>query len=494
MDEGGAVKHLLVGDIFRVAAAAVGERTAVAAGRDRVDFAELDARSEELADQLVVDHELGDRVIVWTASAVEAAIVFAACAKAGLVFCPYNPAATADEARQAFAVARPSLIAADRAQLPLAEELTSTERVEEIGELLADAAPPSGRAAARLIDERDAQLMVFTSGSTGAPKAAVVSHRAQVMRSHPGSQFEPRGFAVCVFPLFHVAPWLIALQQWHARDGVAFTVDTAPATIAAALELHEATRLNMIPALWRRILDHVADEDPAASPLRFLRFADTGTSATPHALLAAIREAAPGADVRVFYGSTEAGNVLGLEHADIDRKPGSVGVPSVSVEARLDARGELLVRSPLLFDGYFEAPEETEAVFVDGWFRTGDLAAIDADGYFSIVGRAKDVIRTGGETVSPAEVEAVLRLADGVSDVAVVGVPHPDWGEVVCAAVVADGPRPPTLDDLQAVCADRLAPFKQPRRLEFFDAIPRTATTGQIQRPLLVEAIAGRAA
>jgi len=192
--------------------------------------------------------------------------------------------------------------------------------------------------------------------------------------------------------------------------------------------------------------------------------------------------------VRVFYGSTEAGGVAALEHDDLDRKPGRCGLPSPFVRVRTDDAGELLVRGPFVFDGYFEDAAATAEAFVDGWFRTGDLAEFDDEGYLSIVGRARDVIRTGGETVAPSEVEAALASCPGVADVAVVGLPDVEWGEVVCAVVVpAAVDSPPTLDDLRAHCAGQLASHKHPRRIAVLDAIPRTSPTNQVQRRLLVE-------
>jgi len=216
--------------------------------------------------------------------------------------------------------------------------------------------------------------------------------------------------------------------------------------------------------------------------------ADTGTSATPPELLTSLRAAFPQARVRVFYGSSEAGGVAALDHDDLDRKPGRCGLPSPAAEVRIDDAGELWVRGPLLFDGYFEDPDATADVLVDGWYRTGDLAEADEDRYLSIVGRARDVIRTGGETVAPAEVEAALASLPGVADVAVVGLPDVEWGEVVCAVVVAaDRAAPPTLDELRAHCDGRLATHKHPRRLAALDTIPRTSPTNQVQRRLLVE-------
>ena len=219
-----------------------------------------------------------------------------------------------------------------------------------------------------------------------------------------------------------------------------------------------------------------------------MRVADTGTSATPIELLEAIRTALPGATLRVFYGSTEAGPVAMLEDVDIARKPGSCGAVGPTAEVRLDPSGEVLVRGPLVFDGYFDDPRSTEDAFDDGWFRTGDLAVRDEEGYLTIIGRARDVIRTGGETVAPSEVEEALAGHPSVADVAVVGLPDVQWGEIVCAVVVtSEGSSPPGLDDLRSYCGPRLARFKHPRRLVVVDAIPRTESTNQVQRRLLAE-------
>jgi acyl-CoA synthetase (AMP-forming)/AMP-acid ligase II len=250
-----------------------------------------------------------------------------------------------------------------------------------------------------------------------------------------------------------------------------------------------ATRLNAIPAVWRRILTHLADGHGAGA-LSSLRFADSGTSATPPELLEAMAELLPGAQLRVFYGSTEAGTVTCLAQADMARKPGSCGVPAPGVEVRLADSGEVEVRSTTLFDGYLDDPAATAAALVEGWYRTGDLGELDDEGFLSIVGRTGELIRTGGESVVPAEVEAVLRELASVADVAVVGIPDHAWGEVVCAVVVPAGPAVPTAEELRAHCRDRLAGFKHPRRVEVVDAIPRTAATGQVQRRLLVERLA----
>jgi acyl-CoA synthetase (AMP-forming)/AMP-acid ligase II len=275
--------------------------------------------------------------------------------------------------------------------------------------------------------------------------------------------------------------WTIALQQWQARDAVVLVESADAAAITAAVERSAATRLNAIPGVWRRLLDH------SVSGLSSVRIADTGTSATPLALLTEIAGALPDAQLRVFYGSTEAGSVLSLSHDDIWRKPGSCGVPGPSTTIRVRDDRELWVTGPLLFDGYLDE-DATAAALVDGWYRTGDLADIDDEGYVSIIGRAGEVIRSGGESVSPAEVEAVIAELPGIRDAAVVGVPDTQWGEVVCAVVVLhDGAAAPTVAEVRAHCHDRLAPYKHPRRVAVVTDIPRTPATNQIQRALLLD-------
>jgi len=496
-------RPLLVGDVFRHAATAVPQRTAAVFGADVLTFADVQARAEEVARTLrTFGVGRGDRVAVWSGTSIDLVPLFAACAQAGAVFVPLNPALAGNEVEAMLAIARPALLVADApradaaAALATAVPCTLLESVRDPHGMPRGSRTDSGgsvdteSAVTADVDEGDPHVVFFTSGSTGAPKGVVLSHRVNVLRSHPGAQFEPRGVAVCAFPLFHMAAWTIALQQWQARDAVVFVGAATAEAITSAVRDHRAARLNAVPLVWRRVLDHVATLPADRSPLASLRFADTGTSATPPALLSAMRDAMPHACVRVFYGSTEAGNVATLEHHDLDRKPGRVGVPSVHTELRIDDDGELLVRGPLLFDGYFDDPAATAGAFVDGWYRTGDLAERDADGYVSIVGRAREVIRSGGESVAPLEVEAVLGAMPSVADVAVIGLPDADWGEVVGAVVVtAPGADAPTIDEVRAHCADRLAPFKHPRRLVVLDAIPRTPATGQVQRRLLVEQV-----
>ncbi|MFD5429079.1 class I adenylate-forming enzyme family protein [Streptomyces sp. NPDC127084] len=489
------VHQLLIGDIFTNAARAAPNRTAAVLGDRSLTFAEVDTRADTVARTLRrLGVGPGERVVSWAGTTLDAVPLFAALARLGAVYAPVPGTLGVDEAAELAAEVRPALVvAADRTPAETARLAAAIGApVQDLTAVVAADAEAHSPAAVRDSDpytgtgllEIDPHCLFFSSGSTGRPKGVVLSHRVSFLRSHPGSQLEPRGAAICSFPLFHMAAWTISLQQWQARDTVVFLEHADGHAIRKAVKTHRATRLYCVPAVWQRVLDG----DHAA--LATLRFADTGTSAVTTGFLDTLRAAAPRAHVRVFYGSTETGNVAAHDGDSLRDHPDSIGVPGTSTEVRRSADGELHVRGPLLFDGYFDDPVATAAAFDDGWYRTGDLAEIDAAGRITLTGRLGELIRTGGETVLPGEVEARLADHPAVADAAVVGLPDPAWGEVVCAVVVPCDPgRPPSLEDLRRHLDGRLATHKHPRLLRVVDELPRTPATGQLRRRLIAQRI-----
>jgi acyl-CoA synthetase (AMP-forming)/AMP-acid ligase II len=478
---------LTIDSVIETAARTTPHLVAASVADTQLTFAQLNSLSDRVAFALSSRGvQAGDRLAWWSDTCIDALAAFGGAAKLGAVFMPLNARTTIAETAPVLEYARARLLVTGSSHHHDGASLGLEVGVEvvDFADLLDSAAPADTAWNGPRPSELDPHVIFLTSGSTGRPKGVVISHRASWLRSYPGatSEAEVGGGVVCMFPLFHMAGFSIALGAWQQRRAVHF----APADAATLLDVaarHRAGRIYCIPSVWARILEHGID----GYDLGALREADTGTSATPPELITAIKAALPTTVTRVFYGSTEAGPASLLADADLARKPGSIGRPQPGCEIEL-RDGEVCVRSPFLMNGYFDAPDATAEVLVDGWYRTGDLGAIDDDGYLSIIGRARDVIRSGGETIAPIEVEAAIATHPAIAEVAVVGLPDAEWGEIVTAVVVvrADAVAP-TVEQLRAHIADRLASFKHPRRLEIVEALPRTAATGQVQRPLILE-------
>jgi acyl-CoA synthetase (AMP-forming)/AMP-acid ligase II len=466
------VEQLRIGDVLSVTAGRGRGRVAASMGDRLVTYSQLDAATEQLVRAL--SHRgigVGQRVVWWGETSLDAIALWFALARLGAVFVPVNPRFTPDEAGRLLDQADPALVVGDGAHAAGAE----------LGALLAESATTG--ISLPHIDENDPHVIFFTSGSSGQPKGVELSHRASRLRILGDASMWPLGPVVCMFPQFHMAGWYGPMTVWTSADEVVYVERAEADALLAAVHQRRAVRLYAIPAVWRRILD----ADRSSFDLSCLRYCDTGTSSTTPELLSAIAEAFPGTETSITYGSTEAGGVCRLWPQDVHRKPGSVGPPALGCEVRLSEDGELLVRNPVLMNGYFRDPEATASALVDGWFHTGDLAERDEDGYYSIVGRARDVIRTGGETVAPTEVDYVVSTAPGVVDAGVAGVPDDDWGELVTAFVVLQPGSSLDLAELRRHCQGRLASYKHPRRLVVVDALPRTGATRQIQRRVLIE-------
>jgi len=490
---------LRIGDLLRRNAALQPDAVAASLGDETLSHGALDRLGNRAARSLAaLGVGRGDRVAVWSDTALTVLPLFAACSKLGAAFAPVNARLEAGEAREVVRLARPALLVSDAVHAEAAATLCAgsgglrhacleAAAPEGAVSLCSDALDPDASAYEDPeLRETDPHVIFFTSGSTGRPKGVVLSHRANYLRSFQGVFRDVPERSVCMFPLFHMAAFTLALSAWQTRGEIAFVREASAAEILSAVERRRANRLYCIPLVWRRILEEPADRYDLSS----LRELDTGTQAVAPELVHELKRRFPGTATRIYYGSTEAGSGTSLADADVLRKPGSVGPPAPGVDLKLED-GEICLRSAYLADGYFDAPEATAAAWRDGWFHTGDLGELDDEGHLQVVGRARDLIRSGGESVAPSEVEAVLALHPAVVDVAVVGLPDADWGEVVCAVVVAAEGATPELAALQHFCEGRLAGFKKPRRLALAEAIPRTTATSQVQRPLLVEQLQG---
>lgn len=457
---------LLLHDFFLAAAGRYPRRPAVWRDGECSTFGEVADRTKRVARALAASGlGRGDRLVWWGETDLELIPLFFAAASLGAVFAPINPSLSTEEAARVIDLADPRLVVVD-------EKHEGHTKLSELNRSAITSGIDSPR-----VDESDGHIMYFTSGTTGTPKAIVLSHRTSMLRALSSLNDFPRGPVMCMFPLFHMSGWSTALSPWFGGEEVVLADGGDAEGLMRAIERHRAYRFYAIPAVWRRILELDMDRFDLSS----LVSADTGTSATSVELLSAIHDALPHTTTTVTYGSTEASGVCKLPFEDLLKKPGSVGPPSPGVHVRIHD-GELLVKSSFLFDGYFRNPVATEAAFVDGWYKTGELAEIDDDGYVFIVGRVSDMIRSGGETISPAEIDTVLLDHPALLDAAAAGVPDDTWGEIVTAFVVLRPGASLTLQELRQHCDGRLARFKVPRRVVEVDAIPRTGATRQVQR------------
>lgn len=484
---------LLVGELLDRGLVARPHSTAATLGAESVTFAELDDLARRTTEGLrALGVTSGQTVVWWAAPSLRALDIFLACARIGAVFAPLNPSLSVPEVVANLDLLEPSHFVVDRTHLDAAAIAAADRSVVLVSvgagrsdgyvdldhtrpsEPLPPLPPP---------DEGSPHIAYLTSGSTGTPKAVLVSHRASWLRAAPGGgtfSAPLRGEGVvCTFPLFHYGGWHYVMEAWQNMTAVHLVARADAEHVVAAVERRRPSALYCIPAVWERVVDPLF----AGADLSSLMHADTGTSPVAGELVERIKRRLPGTTTTILYGSTEAGRMAALPDHDLERKAGSVGKPAFPCALWTDSDGQVWVRTPAVMNGYLGGP--AGGGLVDGAYASGDTGRIDDDGYLHLTGRTSELIRSGGEFVAPSEVEAALRDTPGVHDVAVVGVPDPRWGEVVCAVVVPAPGRQPALEELRQHLRGRLAPFKHPRRLVLVESIPRTLATGQVQRSLL---------
>ncbi|WP_353827461.1 class I adenylate-forming enzyme family protein [Agromyces sp. SYSU T0242] len=469
-------------------------------------YGELDGRAARLAAALRdAGYAVGDRVATITGNSADQVVLFFACAKAGLVLVPLSWRLSPRELAEQLEIADPVLLLVEdefqtlaratlgrlAARLPVAALGAHgvEQRVPHPG---ARAEAPATRTDVR---DDDALLIVFTSGTTSRPKGAVLTHANCFWTNLSLSKTIPiaeHDVVLAVMPQFHVGGWNIQpLLAWWSGATVVLERTFDPGRVLRLIAERGITTMMGVPANYLFLAQH---PDFAHTDLSRLGHAVVGGAPMPPALLRTWH--ARGVALTQGYGLTEASpNVLCLPDREARERVGSAGAPYAHVDVAVadpatgellagPAEGELLVSGPGVFPGYFRDPEATAAALRDGRLHTGDLVRRDADGYFTIVDRLTDVYISGGEGVSPAEVEAVLMTHPAVADVAVVGVPDDRWGEVGSAWVVL---RPGAITDaaeLAEFARGSLAGYKVPRDLHFIDEIPRTSAAKTLRRVL----------
>lgn len=353
----------------------------------------------------------------------------------------------------------------------------------------------------------DLALLQYTSGTTGEPKAAKLTHRNLVANATQGRAWvrglrEGSEVVYGVLPLFHAYGMTLCLtfaMSIGARLVLLLNFD--PKLVAEAMRKTPPTFFPGVPPMYDKL---VRMAEAGKVNLRAIRSAISGAMNLPVQTVEKW-ESATGGTLVEGYGMSEASPIVAGNPMGPSRRPGTVGVPFPSTEIRVvdqddptrdlgfGEAGELLVRGPQVFSGYWHRPEETEQVLTsDGWLRTGDLVTVSEDGYITIVGRLKELIITGGFNVSPVEVEEVLITHPDVDDVAVVGLPRAEGGEYVAASVALRDRSDVTVEELRAYCKERLTPYKVPKQIDFVRTLPRTMVGKVLRREVREQMIANR--
>jgi malonyl-CoA/methylmalonyl-CoA synthetase len=485
---------------FEQAFLAHAERTAIrsADGATRLTFGDLARGAARYANALAaLGVEPGDRVTVQVEKSIANVLLYLAVMKAGAVYQPLNTAYTAAEVAYFVEDAEPKVIVCDPARQQEMRALADRCKVFAVVNLDADGEGSLASMAATM-DERhdtvareadDLAGLLYTSGTTGRSKGAMITHGN--LQSNAETLVELWRITASdrllhALPVFHVHGLYVALNTAFlaASEIIWFNKFDAKAMIAA---MPQASLMMGVPTFYTRLLSEQSFTREAAASMRLFISGSAPLLAETHAAFAA----RTGHAILERYGMTETGMITSNRYEGA-RVPGTVGfaLPGVAVRIRGEQPGVLEVKGPNVFKGYWRMPEKTREDFTpDHWFITGDVGTIDAEGRVTIAGRAKDLIISGGFNVYPKEIEEVLDAFPGIGESAVIGVPHPDFGEGVVAVVTASGPLPPEAEIIAAL-AKRLAKFKVPKRVFELAELPRNAM-GKVQKADLRKRYAG---
>jgi malonyl-CoA/methylmalonyl-CoA synthetase len=462
------------------------------------ELPERTARMQGLLHQLGVDR--GDRIVVQVEKSIEAVLLYLGCLRAGAVYIPLNTAYTPNEVGYFLRDAQPRLFVCTPARKGSLARVARDADVPAVlslgragdGELPAALAQAPDEPEVVNVAGSDLAAILYTSGTTGRSKGAMLSHanlasNAQIL--HGYWRWRDTDVLLHALPIFHVHGLFVALHC--ALLGGSRVIFMSCFDAGAVIEkLPEATVMMGVPTFYTRLLERENFSSETCAGMRLFVSGSAPLLAETHRAF----EVRTGHRILERYGMTEAGMITSNPY-DGERVPGTVGfaLPGVAVrvadehgiEVPRGETGVLEITGPNVFRGYWRMPEKTAEEFrPDGWFITGDIAVMSGDGRISIVGRAKDLIISGGFNVYPKEIESQIDELNGVKESAVIGVPHPDFGEGVIAVVVSDGGSVLSEQSVIDALRDRVARFKQPKRVFMVDELPRN-TMGKVQKNLL---------
>jgi len=506
------VRRQTLADLLHRSACRTPDKTAIVCGATRWTYAEFDRIVDRVAAGLAERGVApGDRVAVLARNSHGFAALRFALARLGAVLVPINFMLKADEAAYILRHAGAKLLATDSSLAELARAAAAQDSAVE-GFLWLPSEEPSEPAAGMTafdtlaastaalpevaLASTDLAQIVYTSGTESLPKGAMLTHDAvisQYVSCVVDASIAAGDLALHALPLYHCAQLDVFLgPSIYVGATNVITAKPTPDNLLPLIAKHRITSFFAPPTVWISLLRSPLFETTDLSSLQKGYY---GASIMPVEVLKELAQRLPAVRLWNLYGQTEIAPLATMLGPDDQlRKPGSCGRAVLNVETRVvddemrdvppGTVGEIVHRSPHLMLGYFHDDERTRAAFAGGWFHSGDLGTIDAEGYISVVDRKKDMIKTGGENVASREVEETVYTLAGVSEVAVVGVAHPRWVEAVVAVVVAKAGQPLDEAAVLAHCAQRIASFKVPKRVVFVDALPKNPSGKLLKREL----------
>ncbi len=472
----------------------------------RFTYAQFDARISRLAahlrDQLTIAR--GDRVAVLALNTTDTLEVQFACGRLGAVFLPLNTRLTVPELQFIVGDAAPKVMVHDTDLAEIARTVAKLCNVESAIALGPGGSYESAIAAAKPLAScedltlNDISTIMYTSGTTGQPKGAIITHGMtfwNCVNLGGPAYISPSSVLLTVLPLFHTGGLNCYTNPVLHAGGTVLIMRAFDPGLTLKLISDPVQGINVffgVPSIYQFMAQH-----PSFETADFSRLIIGGVGGAPMPVPLLNVFEAHGVALQQGYGMTETSPaVLALDRGDAVRKAGSSGKPVLHTEVRIvrpdgtDAAvgelGELWVKGPNVTPGYWNRPEANRTSFTDGWLHTGDATRIDEDGFYYIIDRWKDMYISGGENVYPAEVENVLHQITAIAEAAVIGVPDPQWGEVGMAIVALKPGQSLSEAQILKHCAANLARFKCPRLIRFVDALPRNAT-GKIHKPTLRE-------
>src|ERR1700733_6717741 len=489
-------------DAIRRAAARFRDREALVFADRAWSFRAIDVAASRVACRLA-DCGLrpGDRVAAYGRNSDAYLIAFLACCRAGLVHVPVNYALTGGELRYILdqSGAR-ALLTAPALEVNLAGIEVEIRGRFDGGSALDILAPALDPAAPHdvdpPIDDSSLAQIVYTSGTTAAPKGAMMTHRAMMAQYYSvihEMDYAAEDRALGALPLYHTAQMhAFTVPQMLVGARTVLIEAPVPEIVLRLIEQERITSFFAPPTVWISLLRH---PDFSSRDLRSLQRVYYGASIMPVPVLHELRERLPNARPYNCYGQTEiAPLATTLRPEEHDARPASCGRPVLNVETRVvdpdmndvppGTHGEIVHRSPHLLTGYWDKPAKTAEAFAGGWFHSGDVGYFDEEGYLYIVDRIRDVINTGGVLVASREVEEILFTHPAVSEVAVVGLADDKWIEAVTAFVVLRPQQTVEEADLLALARQHLAPYKLPKKVVFIDTLPRNTAGKLLKREL----------